>query len=136
MPFEPVLYASRSQRLLGQLLDGLVGASPLILAAILSSFNDSIGSTGAMLGIAWMIFYYFLSDGLPDGQSLAKRWLGMRVVSARTGAPCGFGQSILRNLLLAILGPLDWIFIFGDQHQRLGDMAAGTIVVSVPRSLR
>jgi uncharacterized RDD family membrane protein YckC len=28
-----------------------------------------------------------------------------------------------------ILGPIDWIFIFGDRRQRLGDKAAGTIVV-------
>ena len=28
-----------------------------------------------------------------------------------------------------LLGPIDWIFIFGDKHQRLGDKLAGTIVV-------
>jgi hypothetical protein len=27
------------------------------------------------------------------------------------------------------LGPIDWIFIFGERHQRLGDEAAGTIVI-------
>jgi hypothetical protein len=29
----------------------------------------------------------------------------------------------------ALLGPLDWIFIFGSTHQRLGDMIAGTVVI-------
>jgi hypothetical protein len=29
-----------------------------------------------------------------------------------------------------LLGPIDWIFIFGDRHQRLGDKIAGTIVVT------
>jgi uncharacterized RDD family membrane protein YckC len=53
----------------------------------------------------------------------------MTVVDAKTGAPCTVWQSFVRNLLLAILGPLDWIFILGERHQRLGDKAAGTIVV-------
>jgi uncharacterized RDD family membrane protein YckC len=57
--------------------------------------------------------------------------LGTRVVSVETNAPCTFGQSFIRNLLLAVLGPIDWIFIFGERRQRLGDKAAGTIVVSV-----
>lgn len=49
---------------------------------------------------------------------------------ATTGAPCTYGQSFIRNLLLAVLGPIDWIFIFGERHQRLGDKAAGTIVIA------
>jgi uncharacterized RDD family membrane protein YckC len=53
----------------------------------------------------------------------------MRVVDARSGMSCTFGQSFVRNVLLAMLGPLDWIFIFGEEHQRLGDKAAGTIVI-------
>ncbi len=51
------------------------------------------------------------------------------MVDAESGAPCTFGQSLIRNVLLMVLGPLDWLFIFGDRHQRLGDKAAGTIVI-------
>jgi uncharacterized RDD family membrane protein YckC len=29
-----------------------------------------------------------------------------------------------------VLGPIDWIFIFGERHQRLGDMLAGTVVIT------
>ena len=72
--------------------------------------------------------YFLLADGLNEGQSFAKRWLGLRVIDAKTGAACTFGQSIVRNLF-GILGPFDWIFIFGDRRQRLGDKIAGTIVV-------
>ena len=39
----------------------------------------------------------------------------------------------MRNFLLALLGIIDWIFIFGDTRQRLGDMAANTIVVRLKR---
>ena len=122
--------ASRSTRLVGQFLDSLVGAAPLIAGMLLTSVNDGLGAVIVMAGIAWWIFYYFFADGLAGGQSIAKRWLDMHVVSATTGAPCTFGQSFVRNLLLAALGPIDWVFIFGERQQRLGDMAAGTIVIA------
>jgi uncharacterized RDD family membrane protein YckC len=122
--------ASRSTRLLGQLLDGFVGAAPFIAGSVLSSINDAAGTMLLVAGIAWSIFYYLFADGFPGGQSLGKRWLGTQVIDAATGTPCTFGQSFIRNLLLAVLGPIDWIFIFGAPHQRLGDKAAGTIVVA------
>ena len=123
--------ATRTQRLLGQLVDGVIGAAPIIAGAILSTVSDTLGIILIFAGIAWSLFYYFLADGLHGGQSLAKQWLGMRVVGAETGAPCTFGQSFARNLMLALLGPIDWVFIFGKRRQRLGDMAAGTVVVTV-----
>ena len=121
--------ASRFNRLLGQFLDGLVCWVPFGLAASLVSFSHVLGAGFAVAGIAWGIVYYLFADGLTGGQSLAKRWLGMQVISVSTGAPCTFGQSLIRNLL-TILGPIDWVFIFGERHQRLGDIAAGTIVVA------
>lgn len=123
-------YASRSQRLLGQFLDGIVGGAPIIVAFVVSTISQVVGVVLLIAAVLWSIFYYFLADGLHEGQSIGKQWLGMRVVSEDGGAPCSFGQSFVRNLLLAILGPIDWIFIFGERHQRLGDKAAGTVVIS------
>jgi uncharacterized RDD family membrane protein YckC len=57
--------------------------------------------------------------------------LDIAVVDRRSGRPCSAGQSFLRNLLLALLGFFDWVFILGERHQRLGDKVAGTIVVDV-----
>lgn len=122
-------YASRSDRLLGQCIDGIIGALPMIGAFVLSSFSGALGLVGLLGGALWSGWYYLFADGLRDGQSYGKRYVGMRVVDARSGISCTFGQSFVRNVLLAILGPLDWVFIFGDQHQRLGDKAAGTIVI-------
>jgi uncharacterized RDD family membrane protein YckC len=81
--------------------------------------------------VAWglAILYILLADGLPGGQSFGKKALRMRVIDERTGRDCTFGKSFLRNILLAILGPIDWVFIFGKKRQRLGDQVAGTIVV-------
>jgi len=53
---------------------------------------------------------------------------GIRVVDAKTGAPCTVWQSVGRNVF-TIFGPLDWIFSFGERCQRLGDKLDGTIVL-------
>ena len=135
--------SSRWERLLGQVIDGMVGGLPVGVVALIAGLvvgyrtpgQWGIGLTGSvglgliMLAGAWALFYVLFADGLHGGQSLGKRWLGMRVVDADTGEPCTFGQSFVRNLTQVILGPLDWIFIFGERRQRLGDKAAGTIVI-------
>jgi uncharacterized RDD family membrane protein YckC len=121
--------ADRSERLFGQMIDGSIGAVPIVVAAGVSAISAKLGAVLIIAAAVWSIFYYFFADGLHGGQSIGKRWLGMRVISVETNAPCTFGQSFIRNLLLAILGPIDWVFIFGERRQRLGDKAAGTIVV-------
>jgi len=68
------------------------------------------------------------------GQSLGKRLLGLRVVKV-AGHPIGFYDSVLRNLLRAAdLVPFTYAVgalsvLFTRRFQRLGDLAAGTIVV-------
>jgi len=123
-------YASRFSRLIGQIIDGVITGAPFILFPAFASFSDFLGVVVLCIAIGWSFFYYFFCDGFTGGQSYGKRMLGMHVIDAKTQTPCSFGQSFLRNLLLAILGPIDWIFIFGERHQRLGDMAAGTVVIT------
>jgi uncharacterized RDD family membrane protein YckC len=120
--------ASRSYRLLGQLLDGVIAFIPLLVAFIISGINESLGHPVVIVALILAIGYYFFADGLPGGGSYAKQWLKMEVVDATTHRPCTFWQSFVRNVLLAVLGPLDWIFTLGERRQRLGDMAAGTLV--------
>ena len=120
--------ASRWTRFLGQMIDGSFAALPMFVTAFIASTIGGMALPLLLASVAWSAFYFFLADGLHEGQSFAKQWLGVRVVSATTGAPCSFGQSFVRNIF-TIFGPLDWIFIFGERHQRLGDKVAGTIVV-------
>ena len=126
---ESVDLASLPQRLAGQFLDGLVASIPPIAAFFLTFVLNRAGIVLIVLTCIFAFLYTLLADGLEGGQSFGKRMVGIRVVSMQSGAPCSFGQSFVRNLLLMILGPLDWIFIFGSRRQRLGDMAAGTVVV-------
>lgn len=121
--------ASRTLRLVGQFIDGIVAVVPTVVGLVLMFVSETLGGLLFFGGILWSVFYWCFADGLNDGRSVAKQWLGMRVVDATTGKPCTFGQSFLRNLLLGILGPIDWIFIFGERRQRLGDKAAGTVVI-------
>jgi uncharacterized RDD family membrane protein YckC len=120
--------ASRTVRLLGQLLDGAIAVVPLVIAFVVAGMNQTIGHVLIVAALCFSIAYYFFADALPGGGSYAKQMLDLEVVNPTTGSPCTLWQSFIRNLLLAVLGPIDWIFIFGERRQRLGDMAAGTIV--------
>jgi uncharacterized RDD family membrane protein YckC len=121
--------ASLSDRLLGQILDSLVAVGAFILAGILYAVSPTIGGVALIAAIIYAIFYILFADGFEGGQSYGKRVAHTAVIDATTGNPCTFGQSFLRNLLLTLLGIIDWVFIFGKKRQRLGDQAANTIVV-------
>ena len=120
------LAASRGQRLIGQFLDGVVYAGIVLAGALLGILTlGLLGFVGGLVALAYALF----QDGLGRGQSYAKKWMGLQVIDTRTGGPCTFGQSFIRNLLLLVLGFIDWLFIFGVTRQRLGDRAASTVVV-------
>lgn len=71
------------------------------------------------------------------GQSLGKRLLRLRVIDA-SGLKLQLSQIIIRNLLRPVdLLPACYLFggIFSfcsQRGQRLGDLAAGTVVISIP----
>jgi uncharacterized RDD family membrane protein YckC len=91
----------------------------------------------AMLGlIAFALFwgYYIFFEVLWNGQSPGKRWVGLRVIRT-DGTPITFTESVIRNLVRLIdfmpayygIGVVT-MFI-NAQSRRLGDLAAGTLVV-------
>ncbi|UCG77231.1 MAG: RDD family protein [Nitrospirota bacterium] len=93
------------------------------------------------------IFYMLVSDGLFSGRSIAKKIIGLQVISLKTKLPCTMRDSIIRNLpiaagLVALKVPLiGWIvfsaiclleivLISGSEDSvRIGDMIANTAVV-------
>jgi uncharacterized RDD family membrane protein YckC len=126
-------YASRGSRLVAQILDGLVAVAIVCMGLIPLVRLRGSASMGFLLvpAILMAAAYLLLSDSFENGQSLGKRVLGIRVVDATTGQPCTVWQSFLRNILLEVLGIIDWVFIFGEKRQRLGDKAANTIVINL-----
>ena len=79
-------------------------------------------------------FYPVLFEVLGEGQTPGKRSVGLRVVNS-DGTPIGWGPSIVRNLLLAAdFAPVAYVggmlcMTLAPRFQRLGDLAAGTLVV-------
>jgi uncharacterized RDD family membrane protein YckC len=86
--------------------------------------------------IAWS--YYILLEWLWQGQTVGKRFSGLRVIR-EDGAPAGFVAILIRNLVRLVdflpgfygLGLM--VIILSPRSQRLGDIAAGTYVVRAPR---
>jgi uncharacterized RDD family membrane protein YckC len=109
-----------------------VAIAAYIIAGVLAAFSPTLGVIALVIAVVYSIYYLLLADGFAGGQSYGKRVVHTAVIDAITGAPCTSGKSFIRNFLLTILGPIDWIFIFGGKRQRLGDKAANTIVIKTP----
>ncbi len=93
------------------------------------------------------LMYLLLGDGFFDGRSVGKKLLRLKVLSAETGGPCSFKDSILRNstfgvgYALWIVPFIGWIFIVmvsvvefllvlgSKDGMRLGDEIAKTVVI-------
>ena len=112
----------------------------LILMAIsfgLSFFGDF--GVGFYLLIYFILDWFFcvLYEMLRNGQTPGKKALNIQVVHD-DGTPLSWGASILRNILRAV-DFLPMVYITGlismvcnQQFKRLGDIAAGTMVVYSP----
>ncbi len=116
------------------LITGTLSTLVVGLLAIFGAMGFVLGMVFAFL-LEW--FYPVLFDVYGHGQTPGKRMFDVRVIHA-DGTPIGIGASILRNLLRVVDG-LPVFYAFGlvsmmltRDFQRLGDLAAGTLVVGVP----
>ena len=80
-----------------------------------------------------VVLYYILLEGYL-GQTLGKMLLGIQVVREDTGQVPGLGAATIRTLLRIIDGLFSYLVAFivvwtSAKRQRLGDMAAHTLVV-------
>ncbi|HEX8203727.1 MAG TPA: RDD family protein [Isosphaeraceae bacterium] len=119
----------------------------LYLAALVTSMALALGSSAGM-GLFLPAFFalYFgygaTCEALLNGQTPGKRALGIRVVSDQ-GVPITGAQAFLRNLLWAFDGiwpfaylPAVACMLLTRRFQRLGDLAAGTMVIVEERPHR
>ena len=126
---EPHLLARPSTRFWAQFLDELAACVIFIVPlAIVNNLGVPLPERVLMLPVVGAVLYFLLQDGLPNGQSLGKILMRIQVIDERTGKPCGFGQSVLRNAFL-FLGLIDVLFMLSGRRQRLGDRVAHTLVV-------
>jgi hypothetical protein len=81
--------------------------------------------------------YYLFFELVWHGQTPGKRWLGLRVIK-EGGYPIGFTEAAIRNLVRLVdytlyLGAV--VMLTDRLSRRLGDLAAGTLVVKERREL-
>lgn len=137
--------AGPALRLLAWLVDVLVVlAFGKLLSETFAAFSpfmpDAAAALMTVFYFGFSIAYPILSEWLWRGQTIGKRLLHLRVVDA-AGLRLRPSQVVVRNLLRAVdILPLAYllggVFCLATRHgQRLGDLAAGTVVtrrVAVP----
>jgi uncharacterized RDD family membrane protein YckC len=98
------------------------------------SLTSWLAAILGLVGFALFWGYYLLFEMIWNGQSPGKRWVGLRVIKD-SGAPISFVDSAVRNLVRLIdFLPLYYgigvvAMFLNSQARRLGDLAAGTLVV-------
>jgi uncharacterized RDD family membrane protein YckC len=119
----------------------IVNMTLFLLASTLfgQKLNDSrtftwMAAVFGLIAFAFLWGYYIFFELTWNGQSPGKRWVGLRVICT-TGTPITLAESIIRNLVrlvdfLPIYYGLGVLTMFVNaQSRRLGDLAAGTLVV-------
>jgi uncharacterized RDD family membrane protein YckC len=83
----------------------------------------------------FVVGYYVLLEGYL-GQTIGKMATGIKVVTEATGTTPGVAAAAVRTVLRLIDGLFSYLVAFvtaltSDKRQRLGDMAADTLVVRI-----
>lgn len=117
----------------------------MVLSVIISL--GGLISTDFARGVLF-VGYFVLATGygialewLWNGQTLGKRLMRLRVMDER-GLPLKFSQVVVRNVLRAVDSlPLAYLLggtiaLLSRKSQRLGDVAAATVVIHEPRLAR
>ena len=138
--------AGLGSRFIATLLDTLIVLLlQVIIVLVMALIMSALGPLGdqleawifAIFGLILSIFYwgyYVFFEMLWNGQSPGKRWVGLRVIRA-DGTPITLSEALIRNLarlvdfLPAAYGVGIITMFIDKQSLRLGDLAAGTLVV-------
>jgi uncharacterized RDD family membrane protein YckC len=131
--------AGIGSRFIAAFLDLLIEGAVILAAGVVLGVvgGDSGGLALAVFSVvSFLVFFGYdvLFEVRSRGRTLGKRWTGLRVVRAG-GQPITFVPSCVRNVMRIVdflpatyaLGMLS-IFVT-RRNQRLGDLAAGTLIV-------
>jgi uncharacterized RDD family membrane protein YckC len=141
--------AGVGSRFTAAIVDYLIQAVILIalLLVLVYGVGLSPGSAGALGAAVWILGFFLVFWGynvafevLNSGRTPGKALNGLRVV-LESGAPITFGPSAARNVI-RIIDILPSVYLVGmtsilitRKNQRLGDLAAGALVLQERRSL-
>jgi uncharacterized RDD family membrane protein YckC len=124
-----------NRRMLAALVDLAIvaagGAAILLAAGVLGGDGGSLGALLAGVVVGWALYYYFACES-GGGQTVGKRLTRLRVVQV-DGGPAGVREIAVRTVLrlvdTALVG-LIAMLATGERRARVGDLAAGTMIVS------
>jgi uncharacterized RDD family membrane protein YckC len=131
--------AGLAPRALAWLIDAAVkGVALMAAGALLAAFGDFGQGLYLLAAFLLLWFYNVLFEVLNHGATPGKRYMGLSVMNVN-GTPVGWSGSLTRNLI-RVVDTLPGCYAFGcicvlvtRKFQRLGDLAAGTVVVHRPR---
>jgi uncharacterized RDD family membrane protein YckC len=107
------------------------------LASVREEFVVLLGMF-MLFEVAIELAYFVFSETVSGGRSIGKAMVGLRVVQ-ESGLPIEVRHSVVRNLMRSVdVLPSNYLvglisMIVSSAGQRLGDLAAGTIVVRLDR---
>ena len=137
--------AGVATRAFSRAIDLFVQALLALALGYAAAFSVGFGVSPALVSLVVIMFVLLAwpigMEILWRGRSVGKALFGLRVISA-DGSPAQPRQSVVRGLLALIdiylsLGFLALISaMFSPVSQRLGDMAAATVVIREPRGAR
>lgn len=128
--------------LLALFLSSTYVVSQLVASApgspFLRTLSDLTAAITIIVAFAAFVGYFTYFEATRNGQTPGKKWLGLRVVREE-GAPVDFSAAAVRNLIRIIELTLGFYIVslafilFSPRYKRVGDYAAGTIVVKERR---
>jgi uncharacterized RDD family membrane protein YckC len=113
------------------LVDGLVVAPVLI---VLNVFFDGLTAGAFLVYVALQLGYFHVMESI-DGQTLGKKLFDLRVVRRDDAGPAS-AKAISARTVLRLIDGIPGMYLVGaltmllsdKRRQRLGDLAAGTVV--------
>lgn len=133
--------AGLGTRAIAQIIDLLIVALVEVAVVFFGIAAGTVTSSETVMGLVLIVFsflnvfgYFWVSEALWSGQTIGKKAFRLRAVGDR-GEPLTFMQAGIRNILRIIdflpygYGVGMVVLFANGKGKRLGDIAAGTIVV-------
>lgn len=137
-----LVLAGLASRFIAELFDALILGAVLVAMVVVAALAG--GGAGALILVVVLggfllitVAYHVAFEVLAGGRTPGKRWAGLRVV-LEGGGPVDLRASLVRNLIRLIEGvallyvPAIIAVLATRRNQRLGDLAAGTLVIREP----
>ena len=110
-----------------KVIDAAIAIALLYLGVGIGRILPQLGVGIRTAGIALALCYWLFSDAFRNGQSVGGRLTKTAIVDERTGRPCTYRQSFLRNFFVSSLTGGRWAV--NAKQQTFGDSIAGTLVI-------